>query len=458
MRQVVSSTQTVQKILGRQKVEEGILYRLSAHCMLVERPEGVLLYHTLTGELLLLSAEEAAALGKLPGPVPPALGELAARWFLRPLEADDTALADQVREIAGLFVRKKETALTTYSIFTTTACNARCFYCFEAGWEKSSMTERTALDTAKYIADHCGGKPVRLSWFGGEPLVNTRAIDVITERLRQEGAEFHSTMTSNGYLFDEALIQQARDNWNLRRVQITLDGTEDVYNQRKAYVNPQGSPYQRVLRNIGLLLDAGVRVTVRLNMDGDNESDLYALADELAERFGGKPDFGVYLSVLYENRGPERSGYTEVERGSYARGLRSMQAYLEGKGIATRPPLRREVAVNSCMADSGDSTTVTPEGLLGRCEGCMNGSVWGSIYFDEMDEEVLRQWKERKPPEAACGACPIYPQCVRLKKCPNWSENCTPIKRARREEKILRGILGSYEEWKAGQSARIDTE
>ncbi len=458
MRQVVSPIQTVQKILGRQKVEEGAPYRLSVHCMRVERPEGVLLYHTLTGELLLLSAEEAAALGKLPGPVPPALGEPAARWFLRPLEADDMALADQVREIAGLFVREKETALTRYTIFTTTTCNARCFYCFESGWKRSSMSEQTARDTAKYILAHCGGKPVHIEWFGGEPLVNTRVIDIITDCLRQQGTEFRSTMLSNGYLFDEALVQRAKNAWSLKDVQITMDGTEEVYNRRKSYVTPQGSPYRRVLRNIGLLLDAGVRVTVRLNMDGDNEGDLYALADELAERFGGKPDFGVYLAVLFENKGIERFGYTEEESSAYARGLRLMQAYLEKKGVATRPPLKLGITVNSCMADnSGGSTAVTPEGLLCGCTSCMNDSIWGSIYSDKVDEEVLRQWKERNPPEAACKACPVYPQCIRLKKCPNRPEHCSPIERARREEKILRGILGSYEDWKAGVPARTDT-
>ena len=456
MRQVISAIKMVQKILGRQKAEEGAPYRLSAHCMRVEQPEGALLYHTLTGELVLLSHEEEKQLDRLPGPVSPALGELAARWFLRPLAADDMALADQIREITGHLAGKGETALTAYTIFTTTACNARCFYCFESGWKKSSMTKQTALDTAAYIAAHRGGRPVRLFWFGGEPLMNIEAIDAITGSLLREGVEFHSTMISNGYLFDPALVRRARDDWNLKQVQITLDGTEEVYNRRKAYVNPQGSPFQRVLRNIGLLLDAGIRVSVRLNMDGDNEGDLYALVDALAERFGGRPGFGVYLAMIYETRGPEPSSYTAEERSAYARSFQSMQSHLEGKGVATRPPLGRGVAVRSCMADKDGFTTVTPDGLLGRCEGCIDGTVWGSIYSNEADGEMLRQWKEKNPPEAACGMCPLYPQCVRLKKCPNWPEHCTPIERVYREEKIRRGMLGSYEEWKAGQPARTN--
>ena len=455
MRQIVPPIGTVQKILGQQKAGEGIPYRLTAHCMRVERPEGVLLYHTLTGELLLLSAEEAAELEGLPGLVPPALASLVPRWFLRPALADDMALADQTREITKRLV-KKETALTGYTIFTTTACNARCFYCFEAGWKKSTMSDETARDTAKYIADHCGGKQVQIKWFGGEPLVNARAIDIITDRLRLEGVEFRSTMVSNGYLFDEALVQRARNDWNLKRAEITLDGTEEVYNRRKAYVAPQGSPYRRVLRNIGLLLDADIQVNVRLNMDKNNEGDLYALLDELAERFGGRPGFDIYQSVIYENRGSDPHIYTEEERRSYAKMYQSLRAYAEEKGLGVRGPLKRGIVTHSCVADNDRCTNVTPEGLLGRCNDCMNGSIWGSIYSDMVDEDVLRQWREHKPPEEGCKVCSLYPRCVRIKKCPNWPEHCSPIERAFRADTLRRAILGSYEEWRAGQPARTD--
>ena len=442
MRQIVPPIPIVQKILGAQSMVDGSSYRLSTHCMRAERPEGILLYHTLTGELLLLSHEEAALLGKFPGSVVfPELEELAARWFLRPLGTDDMALADQTRQIGSRF-QKKENVLTGYTIFTTTACNARCFYCFETGWKKSSMSEQTALDTAKYIMEHCGGRPVRFRWFGGEPLVNAKAIDVITDFLRRQGVEFRSTMISNGYLFDEMLVQRARDIWNLKHVQITLDGTEEIYNTRKAYVHPEGSPFQRVMGNIGLLLDADIRVQVRLNMDVDNEKDLYDLVDELTERFGGRFGFGIYLAVIFENAGTNPSYYTEEERRAYTRKLRSMQTYMEEKGVTARTPLRRKIAINSCIADNGSFTTVTPEGLLGRCEGCMNGSVWGSIYSDEVDTEALRQWREHKPAEEICKTCAIYPQCFRLKKCPDWREHCSPIERRVREDRLRRGVLG----------------
>ena len=49
-----------------------------------------------------------------------------------------------------------------YTIFTTTDCNARCFYCFELGRSRIPMSEETAHKTARYIRDHCGGEKVKI--------------------------------------------------------------------------------------------------------------------------------------------------------------------------------------------------------------------------------------------------------------------------------------------------------
>ncbi len=455
MQQIVPPVSIVQKILGEQKKIEGTSYRMTVHCVRAERPEGVLLCHTLTGELLLLSREEEAALKMLPGPVPPALEALASRWFLRPEGSDDMALADQTRRIAERF-RKKDGLLTKYTIFTTMACNARCFYCFEAGWGKSStMSEETARATAAYIGAHRGGQPVKLRWFGGEPLVNAKAIDVITDSLRKQGVEFRSVMTTNGYLFDEALVRRAKDDWNLQQTQITLDGTEEIYNARKAYVHPEGSPFRRVLGNIGLLLDAGIGVDVRLNMDEDNEGDLYALADQLAERFAGKRGFGVHLLAIQKNHDGVDPLDCEKERRVYVEKLRPLRDYMEEKHIAARLPLSRGLSIDACRADSDSATTVTPDGRLGRCDSSKDGGIWGSVWSEERNEEVLRQWKERRPPEAACKSCAIYPQCIRLKKCPTYEHGSALDQEVREvlEDRLRRAVLGAFEDWKAANKA-----
>jgi UTP--glucose-1-phosphate uridylyltransferase len=84
-------------------------------------------------------------------------------------------------------------------------------------------------------------------------------------------------MTSNGYLFDEKLVTKAVHSWNLEDIQITLDGTENVYNKTKNYIYKNTNAFKRVIDNIGLLLKAGVRVMIRLNIGEHNKEDLYEL-------------------------------------------------------------------------------------------------------------------------------------------------------------------------------------
>lgn len=452
MRQIVPPIVLTQKILEEPKPKEGASYRLTAHCVQIEQPEGVLLYHTLTGELLLLEKKEAEQLQKLSGAVPEALTGLIPHRVLVSRETNEIALADFVRGVAERFLGK-DNVLTKYEIFTTTACNARCFYCFEAGAKTVTMTEETARAAGKYIAEHCGGKPVHIEWFGGEPLVNARVIDVITDYLRQQGVEFDSGITSNGYLFDASMVSRAKENWSTKRVQITLDGTEEIYNRRKAYVDPEGSPFQRVLQNISLLLDAEIPVVVRLNMDENNEKDLYTLVDELAERFGGRSGFGVYLRVLMENLGVEPPSYTEDVRCALAAKARALWEYFVRKGIAEKRTLRQRLTFYSCCADNVNAATITPEGRLGRCETTCERGIWGSVFSDVRDEAMLRQWRERRSPEELCRACAFYPRCTRLKECVARAEQCSPIEREEKRLRLYQAILETYEDWKAaGQS------
>lgn len=72
---------------------------------------------------------------------------------------------------------------------------------------------------------------------------------------------------------------------------------------------------------------------------------------------------------------------------------------------------------------------------------------------DEQDGEVLRQWRERRPAEALCRTCDLYPRCVRLKRCVIRTETCSPVEREGMRLGLRQGILEAYEEWKASRRA-----
>ena len=248
MEQIIDACSTTLRILGKPKRSGGGA-RMAKYCVCLQTEEGILLFNVLTRELLLLTfAEYDAALSS------DYLGE---RWFTIPEDQNEKELAELVRWVRTS-LRTEPKHITHYTILTTTDCNARCFYCYERGCARVTMDPETADKVVDYIQNHCGGNKVKLRWFGGEPLMNFPVIHRICGGLRSRGIDFESYMVSNGYLFDDELTAKAIHSWALKEVQITLDGTEAVYNRSKAFIYPKGSPYRIVTGNILRLLNAGI--------------------------------------------------------------------------------------------------------------------------------------------------------------------------------------------------------
>ncbi len=342
-------------------------------------------------------------------------------WFLVPEGTDEYRTGKQVRGVIRL-MKPDSANRQSFLIFTTTDCNARCFYCFEKNCIRVSMTLETADAVAAYIKRKAGGQNVTLRWFGGEPLCNPGVIDRICERLRDGGVEYVSSVISNGYLFDEETVRKAVDLWKVKTVQITLDGTEEVYNKAKAYIYPDGNAYQTVKSNLGRLMDAGIEVIVRLNLDSYNADDLLGLVEELKETYGGRQELVVYSHTLFEEQIPPH--LIEERRKTVYTLQRRLDDRLRDAGFWHIRRLRRKLKPNRCMADSGGAATILPDGRTGVCEHFTDSEIVGSIFSEEEDSALLAKWREPGEDVPACRTCVLYPECNRLKHCPDETGLC----------------------------------
>ena len=417
--------------------------RLMKYCIQTPVEDGVLLLNVLTREMVKLTWAEYEHMGNI--------REMKDRWFLVPVDTNEKELVDLVRWV--LETRRKEPEyITQYTIFPTTDCNARCFYCFELGRSRVPMSEETAHKVVRYIKEHCGGKKVHISWFGGEPLFNQSAIDSICDGLCREGIEFTSSAVSNGYLFDAQTVNKAVERWNLKRVQISLDGTEQVYNRAKAYIYREGSPYQVVLENMGRLLNAQVGIAVRLNMDLYNANDLLTLVEELAHRFEGKKGLQIYAHHLFDGNRPMAESHTDEEWDLRDEAMRSLEAAIEGYGLVGKAGISKNIKLNHCMADSGSAVTITPNGDIGLCEHFSEDQFIGHIDSAGFDTAKIRDWKEKAREHPDCIDCAHYPDCVMLKNCPNTGL-CFRQLRQEKLRKVERQMLNEYNMWKNRETA-----
>ncbi len=436
MRQIIPPNNLMGSLCREQIYDDQKIYRDDRYCVSLCIEDGLILYNTLTGEMLLLSHREyeqrySSRENK---------ETLAQKSFIVQEGFDEKKYADQVRTIASL-MQKRSDRINSFKLFTTTDCNARCFYCYEMGRSRVSMSDVIARDAAGYISRVSKGEKVKLNWFGGEPLYNQWPIEIITSELTRIGTEYVSTMISNGYLFDSKTIRKARDEWKLQNVQITLDGTEAVYNRTKAYVCSSISAYNRVIENIGALLDAGIKVKVRMNLHKNNAEDLQRLIEELSDRFAERNGFQSYIALLKDAQG---SLFHFRDDRDALEIYRALNAMLLRGGIRKPQELKHSIQLNYCMADDDTCITILPDGKLGKCEHYSESEFVGSIYEDGLDQGAVASWKEKIDRIDECNTCAYYPLCNILKKCSYTANTCTELDRQIRLDELKERIHTSY--------------
>lgn len=431
MQRIVPAAPLVDQVVGKQKCTDGESCRLMRYVIQYPVIDGVLLYHTLTCCLVLLTNEEMAHISEQQ--------ELIDNWFLVPEGHDDRKLCQQIRQMAQLFKPSAKT-ITGYTILTTTGCNARCFYCYEKGTTPVTMTAETANKVVQFILAHHGEEKVSLSWFGGEPLYNVRVIDQICSELKEHDVTFKSKMISNGYLFDAEMVQRAKELWQLKNVQITLDGREKTYNLVKRYIYENVNAFERVLKNIELLTAADIHVQIRLNVDKHNIEEMLLLLPLLHERFGDNKQLSVYSHELFGERTPEDNAVLYEQR-------MKLEALIAECGYKRKHRLQRDIKLNHCMADNDNIVMISPLGYLGKCEHYIDREFFGHIDSEKKDVETLRKFKEHPEETEACTTCPYYPQCFRLVMCEN-EVICTPERQKEHIHNIKEAMKDEYEKWK----------
>lgn len=424
-----------QSILGEQQAKAETEYRLLQFCTIEEINGRQFLYNKMTDKVFLLTDREYELLSK-PGAVSEELQPFIAEWCVVPKGNDDIKLADQFIAVREMLAEKG--AVTSFTILPTTDCNARCFYCYEMGIARKNMSEQTARDVADYIIKKSGGAEVSLKWFGGEPLFNGKAIDIICQTLSDRGVKYHSSMISNAYLFDSDTVKKAKELWNLKRVQTTLDGTADNYNRIKAYYKiSDKNPFKTVTDNIERLIAEGIRVSVRLNLSDKNYDDLSSLVDWLSERYGDKKHLTAYAALLYDLYDEDDEKLSEMLRLYISLNEKISEKQLYPKALP------RGFKGRGCMAQNDRCVVISPDGTLGKCEHFVEEEkTIGSIYNETVNTDVVRYWKHQTLFDD-CKKCSDYIICGRYDRCPNFRQRCD-IMQGKRNFDIRQRIISAY--------------
>ena len=384
-------------------------YQKSLYNLLVPYPDGrTIIFNAFSGALGLfqpdtlrryqenkLSAEEEQTLVK--------------KGILVPEGTDEKSLIHQDR--ANGILHSKEKLIR---LWTTSACNARCYYCFEKGISPVTMTEATAEQVIAFILPMLQeGDTLTFEWFGGEPLLNPGIIDYIVGKLTPSCQRLHcrlqSAFISNGSLIDAGIVRKMKTTWNTKYVQITLDGDRKTYHAVKDYICPEKHNFDNVLHNIKLLAKSGIHVSIRMNYDTTNYESLLSLIDYLHQELGNYHNIFYYVyplwSCLNEEAADPFHSTTTADQNLIALFDRIVQYGMTPPRLLARLNYKK----NQCSSCSASSYAVFPDGKLGKCSETFLQSI-GDVWNGVTDPGTFSRWTDIGL-DPVCDACIYLPLC-----------------------------------------------
>lgn len=197
----------------------------------------------------------------------------------------------------------KDSSSLKIDIAVTNNCNFNCSYCFE----KKQKTFNKSIDIktkrifkeklCNYVFHKIISKNIKnitIVWYGGEPLIEDNYIidinKIMESMTKKHNVKYEFIIISNGYLIDDNFIENFK-NSNIKYIQITLDGTENIHDKRRKLLNEKSS-YKTILNNVELLLSNKIETVIRINIDKENyisaENFIYHLYNIFGVKYVGK--------------------------------------------------------------------------------------------------------------------------------------------------------------------------
>lgn len=176
-------------------------------------------------------------------------------------------------------------------------CNMDCEYCYE-GKEKNNskiMSFKECEKIIEYLIKQNYNK-INFILLGGEPIyvLHLKVFHYFFTKMKEYHINYEVSCVSNGLEISDK-VNDILD-LNIKHFQITLDGTEMIHNQRKKSKISKKTPFLEVCNSIDNLLNKDISVSLRINMDHENISELKYIGKIIKEHNWDKnKKFSSYL-------------------------------------------------------------------------------------------------------------------------------------------------------------------
>lgn len=200
------------------------------------------------------------------------------------------------------FIKKRDSSEIQIFYVPGYDCNFNCSYCYQDEYQNDKPEGNGEVINAffNYLSDNFSNRKMYITIFGGEPLLNTasarESMKLLLEGAARAGLQV--AVVTNGYHLNDYIdIIKSSD---IREIQVTLDGTEEVHNSRRSLAGG-GATFQKIVEGIDRALVGGIPINLRVVLDRENISDLPNLSDFAIEKgWTSNPLFKTQFGRNYE--------------------------------------------------------------------------------------------------------------------------------------------------------------
>ena len=346
--------------------------------------------------------------------------KLQERGYLFENHEEETNLIDRLYQFQRQFIASRP---INFVICPTYGCNLRCTYCFlrrlHQNMEKNIRMNQEqidatfkAIDTLKSLL----GKKGSVQLFGGEPLLasNQRIVEEVLVKSRER--DMKVSIVTNGvcvHLFKNIL---AENKDMIKYVQITLDGPQEIHDQRRIFKKGEGT-FFKIIKAVDLLLEMEIRVNLRVNVDLENVEASPKLISLMEEKgWSINRNFGSVLAPVTDhlnmkdlsNIGQEQDLLVRIQRlfagdTQYFKDFVSLRTFrvLNHIGNIIEPGglFQQDVPMlQYCEANNLEFYVFGPDGFIYGCPESIGRTEFaiGEFYPDfKLDTEKTALWKDR---------------------------------------------------------------
>jgi uncharacterized protein len=203
------------------------------------------------------------------------LSELAEKGYI----ADESEEKREYRRKFLDFIDSREKDEIQIFFVTNYSCNFACSYCYQDQYNNPvNELNRDVIDSFfNYVKKEFASRRKYITVFGGEPLLNSpRQKDLIEYIInRSVEADLSLCFVTNGYYLEEYIPVLSKGK--IREVQVTLDGTESVHNNRR-FLKGGGGTFDKIVKGIDACLKDNIDINLRMVIDKENIDNLADLA------------------------------------------------------------------------------------------------------------------------------------------------------------------------------------